>query len=77
MKKKYITVMLDENNINFLNKIRKEIMIENEVNIPLNKMLEIALIEFRQNNTEKEMKEKYVHTKRLGKQGMDGIISQL
>jgi len=58
-------VELNETNHQFLNRMRKEIMVENNLNIPLTHMVECCLVEFEKNNTEREMKEKLVHYKRF------------
>lgn len=77
MGKKYINVQMNENNFQFMNRIRKEIMIENYINIPLNRIIELGLIEFRKNNSETEMKEKLVHFNRIGQLGRDGMTEKL
>lgn len=74
---KYLNVRLNEQNHTFLNKIRREIMIEDGANIPLNRMMEFCLIEFRKNNTEQEIKEKLIHFSRLGRVGREGMILEL
>lgn len=70
-------VQLDENNHEFLKNIRREIMIENGVNIPYNYVIELGLIELRKNNKKQEIKEKLIHHKRIGKIAVKGIINSI
>lgn len=74
---KHLHVGIDDDNHNWLNKIRREILLENGENIPLSKMMILSLIELRKNNNTQEIKNKLVYYKRLGKIELKGIISDL
>ncbi len=77
MSKKRISIQLDDNNAQFLSKIKREIMIENCQSIPFYRIIELGLVELRKNNNDYEIKEKLVHFDRLGQVGREGIITNL
>lgn len=77
MAKKRINIQIDENNHRYLQKIRREIMIENYHHIKISRPIELALIELRKNNTDQEIKEKIMHFDRLGNDGREELIKQL
>lgn len=72
-----LNITLNEKNHDFLNELRHEIIMENAVNIPLSRLMEMSLIELRKNNSKQEIKEKMVHYKRLNKDEMNGMICNL
>ncbi len=75
--RKYVNVKIHEDNHTFLQNMRREVMIENAIHVTYSQIIELSLIELRKNNNDKEIKEKLVHNKRIGKTGTDGIISEL
>lgn len=75
--RKYVNVKIHEANHTFLQNMRREVMIENAIHVTYSQIIELSLIELRKNNNDKEIKEKLVHNKRIGKTGTDGIISEL
>lgn len=74
---KHLHVGIDDDNHEWLNKLRREILLENGENIPLSKMMVLSLVELRRNNNTQTVKEKLVHYKRLGNNGLKGVISDL
>ncbi len=74
---KKVSMTLDENNFNYISRIKKEIMIENCQNIPLYRIIELGLVELRKNNSNYEIKEKLIHFNRLGQVGREGVITNL
>ena len=77
MKKKPLNILLHPMNHEFLQDIKREIMLEDCENVSLAQIIETSLIEFRNNNSTQEMKEKIVHSKRLGIKGLDEYINNL
>lgn len=72
-----IHVSITENTHDFLQNIRREIMIENCTSVTFASIVELGLMELRMNNKRQTIKEKLIHNKRIGKEGINGKLMNI
>ena len=74
---KHLDINVRDDNYYFIRQISKEIMIENAIRIPYSELMEYALIELRKQNNKQEIKNKFVHYRRLGKNGLNLLVENM